>query len=154
MFDASSGSSRSEQTSTKGGAGLRSPAYALFETLDAEAAAIEATGRAAGATLAPGYEATIQTFEEGQIVRGTVTGIRENEVIVDVGFKSEGTILDAGAQEPSSMEKTGAEEIPASNASVAGQMTARGIDANPAEQPWRRGIHVYRSGALHRRRMA
>jgi len=92
MFDASSGSSRSEQTSTKGGAGLRSPAYALFETLDAEAAAIEATGRAAGATLAPGYEATIQTFEEGQIVRGTVTGIRENEVIVDVGFKSEGTI--------------------------------------------------------------
>jgi len=92
MFDASSGSSLSEQTSTKGGAGLRSPAYALFETLDAEAAAIEATGRAAGATLAPGYEATIQTFEEGQIVRGTVTGIRENEVIVDVGFKSEGTI--------------------------------------------------------------
>jgi len=92
MFDASSGSSRSEQTSTKGGAGLRSPAYALFETLDAEAAAVEATGRAAGATLAPGYEATIQTFEEGQIVRGTVTGIRENEVIVDVGFKSEGTI--------------------------------------------------------------
>lgn len=92
MFDASSGSSRSEQTSTKGGAGLRSPAYALFERLDAEAAAVEATGRAAGATLAPGYEATIQTFEEGQIVRGTVTGIRENEVIVDVGFKSEGTI--------------------------------------------------------------
>jgi small subunit ribosomal protein S1 len=92
MFDGTSGSSRSEQTSTKGGAGLRSPAYALFERLDAEAAAVEATGRAAGATLAPGYEATITTFEEGQIVRGTVTGIRENEVIVDVGFKSEGTI--------------------------------------------------------------
>jgi small subunit ribosomal protein S1 len=92
MLDASSGTSRSEQTSTKGGAGLRSPAYALFERLDAEAAAVEATGRAAGATLAPGYEATITTFEEGQIVRGTVTGIRENEVIVDVGFKSEGTI--------------------------------------------------------------
>jgi small subunit ribosomal protein S1 len=92
MLDGTSGTTRSEQTSTKGGAGLRSPAYALFERLDAEAAAVEATGRAAGATLAPGYEATIQTFEEGQIVRGTVTGIRENEVIVDVGFKSEGTI--------------------------------------------------------------
>ncbi|HEX6789802.1 MAG TPA: S1 RNA-binding domain-containing protein, partial [Candidatus Krumholzibacteria bacterium] len=92
MLDGTSGSSRSEQTSTKGGAGLRSPAYALFETLDAEAAAVEATGRAAGAALIPGYEATIITFEEGQIVRGTVTGIRENEVIVDVGFKSEGTI--------------------------------------------------------------
>jgi len=92
MLDGTSGTSRSGETSTKGGAGLRSPAYALFERLDAEAAAIEATGRAAGATLAPGYEATITTFEEGQIVRGTVTGIRENEVIVDVGFKSEGTI--------------------------------------------------------------
>ena len=92
MSDGSSGTSRSEQTSTKGGAGLRSPAYAIFEQLDVEAAAVEATGRAAGATLAPGYEATITTFEEGQIVRGTVTGIRENEVIVDVGFKSEGTI--------------------------------------------------------------
>lgn len=92
MLDGTSGTSRSSETSTKGGAGLRSPAYALFERLDAEAAAIEATGRAAGATLAPGYEATITTFEEGQIVRGTVTGIRENEVIVDVGFKSEGTI--------------------------------------------------------------
>jgi small subunit ribosomal protein S1 len=76
----------------KGGAGLRSPAYAQFERLDAEEAAVEATGRPAGATLIPGLEATITTFEEGQIVKGTVTDIRENEVIVDVGFKSEGTI--------------------------------------------------------------
>jgi small subunit ribosomal protein S1 len=76
----------------KGGAGLRSPAYALFEHIDAEQAAVEATGRPAGATLIPGLEATITTFEEGQIVRGTVTELRENEVIVDVGFKSEGTI--------------------------------------------------------------
>jgi small subunit ribosomal protein S1 len=92
MLDGSSGTTRSDQSNTKGGAGLRSPAYALFERLEADAAAIEATGRPAGATLVPGYEDTIQTFEEGQIVRGTVTDIRENEVIVDVGFKSEGTI--------------------------------------------------------------
>jgi small subunit ribosomal protein S1 len=92
MLDGSSGASRTDQTNTKGGASLRSPAYALFERLDAEAAAVEATGRAAGATLVPGYEETITTFEEGQIVRGTVTDIRENEVIIDVGFKSEGTI--------------------------------------------------------------
>jgi len=32
------------------------------------------------------------SFEEGQIVLGTVSEIRENEIIVDVGFKSEGTI--------------------------------------------------------------
>jgi len=92
MIDESRGPARTENTQARGGVGLRSPAYALFEHLDAEAAAIEATGRAAGATLIPGYEETISTFEEGQIVRGTVTDIRENEVIVDVGFKSEGTI--------------------------------------------------------------
>src|SRR5262245_32906741 len=84
--------SPTHQSHAKGGAGGRSPAYALFEHLDAEQAAIEATGRPAGATLVPGLETTIATFEEGQIVRGTVTDIRENEVIVDVGFKSEGTI--------------------------------------------------------------
>lgn len=85
------GSTSTRKDYAKGGAGLRSPAYALFEILDAEQAAVEATGRPAGAMI-PGLEATITTFEEGQIVRGTVTDIRENEVIVDVGFKSEGTI--------------------------------------------------------------
>ena len=94
MFDevrGTDGSSSTHQSHKKGGGG-RSPAYALFEVLDAEQAAVEATGRPAGAALVPGLEATITTFEEGQIVRGTVTDIRENEVIVDVGFKSEGTI--------------------------------------------------------------
>ncbi len=84
--------STTQKSLAKGGAGGRSPAYALFEHLDAEQAAVEATGRPAGAMLIPGLETTIITFEEGQIVRGTVTDIRENEIIVDVGFKSEGTI--------------------------------------------------------------
>ncbi len=84
--------STTHQSLVKGGAGGRSPAYALFEQLDAEQALIEATGRPPGAQLVPGLETTIATFEEGQIVRGTVTDIRENEIIVDVGFKSEGTI--------------------------------------------------------------
>jgi small subunit ribosomal protein S1 len=94
MIDEVRGTSGSEtqRSHAKGGAGLRSPAYALFEHIDAEQAAVEATGRPAGAMLIPGLEATITTFEEGQIVKGTVTDIRENEVIVDVGFKSEGTI--------------------------------------------------------------
>jgi small subunit ribosomal protein S1 len=94
MLDEVRGTSGSttQRDYTKGGAGLRSPAYAQFERLDAEQAAVEATGRPAGATLVAGLEATITTFEEGQIVKGTVTDIRENEVIIDVGFKSEGTI--------------------------------------------------------------
>ncbi|HXV14906.1 MAG TPA: hypothetical protein VEC56_11940, partial [Candidatus Krumholzibacteria bacterium] len=69
MLDEVRGTSGSETqlSHAKGGAGGRSPAYALFEHLDAEQAAVEATGRPAGAMLIPGLEATITTFEEGQI---------------------------------------------------------------------------------------
>ena len=92
MIDESHGTAAAarSENQTKGGGGLRSPAYALFERLDTEAAAVEATGRSASTAVA--YDATITTFEEGQIVKGHVTEIRENEVIIDVGFKSEGTI--------------------------------------------------------------
>ncbi len=90
MIDESQGTAAAAHSEdhTRGGGGLRSPAYALFEHLDVEAAAVEATGRSGSAAIA--YEDTITTFEEGQIVKGHVTEIRENEVIIDVGFKSEG----------------------------------------------------------------
>jgi small subunit ribosomal protein S1 len=38
------------------------------------------------------YDETLRHLEEGEIVRGRVIKITENEVIVDVGFKSEGAI--------------------------------------------------------------
>jgi small subunit ribosomal protein S1 len=62
----------------------------MFEVIDAEADG--AASRNASAALVAEYEKTITSFEEGQIVMGTVSQIRENEIIVDVGFKSEGTI--------------------------------------------------------------
>jgi small subunit ribosomal protein S1 len=43
-------------------------------------------------SLAGEFENLVKSFTEGQIVKGTITEIRENEVIVDVGFKSEGAI--------------------------------------------------------------
>ncbi len=73
---------------------LRSPAYASFEVIEATDGEIivGTAGLPAGSEFGSEYEKTITSFEEGQIVRGSVTEIRENEVIVDVGFKSEGTI--------------------------------------------------------------
>jgi small subunit ribosomal protein S1 len=63
----------------------------MFEVIDLEAG--EDNGAAAATTELVGeYEATITSFEEGQIVKGSISEIRENEIIVDVGFKSEGTI--------------------------------------------------------------
>lgn len=38
------------------------------------------------------YEGTLSEIREGQIVQGTIVEVREAEVLVDVGFKSEGTI--------------------------------------------------------------
>ena len=38
------------------------------------------------------YEGTLAEIKEGQIVKGEVVEVRDNEILVDVGFKSEGTI--------------------------------------------------------------
>ncbi|MCK4573505.1 MAG: hypothetical protein KAU36_03995, partial [candidate division Zixibacteria bacterium] len=38
------------------------------------------------------YDATIKAIKEGEIVAGTVMGVSRDDVIVDVGFKSEGVI--------------------------------------------------------------
>ena len=38
------------------------------------------------------YNGTLASIEEGEIVQSTVLEIRENLVVLDIGFKSEGTI--------------------------------------------------------------
>ncbi len=38
------------------------------------------------------YDGTLRNIEEGEIVRGKVLAIDDNDVVVDIGFKSEGTI--------------------------------------------------------------
>jgi small subunit ribosomal protein S1 len=42
--------------------------------------------------LVPNYDATIKPFEEGDVVSGTVVRIDKDEVLVDIGYKSEGVI--------------------------------------------------------------
>jgi small subunit ribosomal protein S1 len=38
------------------------------------------------------YRRSLQDVEEGEVVRGVIVGVKESEVLVDVGYKSEGTI--------------------------------------------------------------
>src|SRR5215210_3355583 len=40
----------------------------------------------------PNYDATISPFEEGDVVTGNVVRIDADEVLVDIGYKSEGVI--------------------------------------------------------------
>ena len=73
---------------------LRSPAYASFEVLESldDDTDIDVEVGSEAAQFVEEYEKTIMSFTEGQIVIGTISEIREKEIIVDVGFKSEGTI--------------------------------------------------------------
>ena len=50
------------------------------------------------------YEESLRTITEGEIVRGVVLAIENNEVLVDVGFKSEGVISLAEFSDPSSIQ--------------------------------------------------
>ncbi len=43
-------------------------------------------------TLIPDYDATIPIINEGEVVRGTVVRVDKDEVLVDIGYKSEGVI--------------------------------------------------------------
>ena len=42
--------------------------------------------------IVPNYDATIIPFEEGDVVSGNVVRIDQDEVLVDIGYKSEGVI--------------------------------------------------------------
>ena len=42
--------------------------------------------------IVPNYDATIVPFEEGDVVTGKVVRIDKDEVLVDIGYKSEGVI--------------------------------------------------------------
>jgi len=46
------------------------------------------------------YESTLQDFKEGEIIAGNVMGVTRDDVIVDVGFKSEGIIPISEFPEP------------------------------------------------------
>lgn len=42
--------------------------------------------------MVPNYDATIADFSEGDVVTGKVVRIDKDEVLIDIGYKSEGVI--------------------------------------------------------------
>jgi small subunit ribosomal protein S1 len=57
------------------------------------------------------YEESLRSLGEGEIVRGTVLSIDDKEVLVDVGFKSEGVIALSEFSDPSSIKVGGVIEV-------------------------------------------
>ena len=50
------------------------------------------------------YEGTLETIEQGEIVAGTVLAIHDGTVVVDIGFKSEGSIPISEFGDPPTIE--------------------------------------------------
>jgi small subunit ribosomal protein S1 len=50
------------------------------------------------------YEMTIKNFEEGEVVKGMIVSIGADSVLVDIGFKSEGTIQLGEFSDPDSIK--------------------------------------------------
>ena len=53
---------------------------------------IEASPKASGETFAELFEATSEALKEGEVVTGTVLSVDEDNVQIDIGFKSEGLV--------------------------------------------------------------
>ncbi len=72
---------------------------ASLKEVDAAGSAPGGSGRAVGVSGGAGpdeledlYRQSLQDLEEGEVVRGRIVDVKDTEVLVDVGYKSEGTI--------------------------------------------------------------
>ncbi len=65
------------------------------ETMDRESAQLDEAGvwtTTEDGERVPDYESTFPTINEGEVVHGTVVRVDKDEVLVDIGYKSEGVI--------------------------------------------------------------
>src|SRR3954452_15652555 len=65
------------------------------ETMDRESTELDEPGvwtTTEEGERVPDYDATFPTINEGEVVHGTVVRVDKDEVLVDIGYKSEGVI--------------------------------------------------------------
>ncbi len=80
------------ETLTEGGAGTNQPVVpqtepALYDELDTESGLDLDMEQ-----MSQLYNETLKNFEEGEVIKGTVIRVQDGEVLIDVGYKSEGTV--------------------------------------------------------------
>ena len=50
------------------------------------------------------FENSIKTFKKGEVVEGTIVSVRDKDVLVDIGYKSEGSLLKDEFSEATELE--------------------------------------------------
>jgi small subunit ribosomal protein S1 len=85
-------SQSAEAESSRGAAAKITMTFDASEIINAELLEEEGYTDAQMLEMIQLYEGSLSEIKEGQIVEGRVVNVLENEVLVDVGFKSEGTI--------------------------------------------------------------
>ena len=71
-------------------------------TTDTDTWMIEVDGE-----MIPDYDRTLTNFSEGDVVTGTVVRVDKDEILVDIGYKSEGVIPICRALDPALGEPRG-----------------------------------------------
>ena len=64
-----------------------------------------------GSQFAELFEKSVQNIQEGEVVKGRIVDIRGKEVIIDIGFKAEGTLLIEEFMDPSEVKIGGETEV-------------------------------------------
>ncbi len=90
------------EVGTSGEGDLNEPSTETEDTSSTEPADAEATedsgGESSGADIADmesleaAYDNSLKAFTEGEVVKGTVVDVNRDEIMIDIGFKSEGYI--------------------------------------------------------------
>jgi len=94
------------------------------------------------------YESTIKDIKEGQIVKSRIIEIRKNDIVVDIGYKSEGIIPMAEFREPEKL-KVGdeLEVLLESKENDEGRVAVSKIKADKL-QGWERIISTYKENDI------
>ena len=81
------------------------------------------------------YDTSFRNIAEGEVVKGTVLKVTENEVVVDVGFKSEGIVRSTSS--PTKPDRSPSSPATSSTCCSSAPKTAMVMSSSRAKKPRR-----------------
>jgi small subunit ribosomal protein S1 len=119
--------------------------------LDAQVAAILAGG--AGTDLASRYDTGSQNFTPNKVVKGRIVDIRADEVVIDIGYKSEGIVAANEFEDVSAYDVGDEVEVLLESVDEAGGAVVLSKRKADRIRGWERVVKEYGEGAAVRGRV-